>query len=190
MGHYFSDALLFLSDTLIGLYLLAVLLRFLFPLLRVDFRNPLVQMVVTVTDPPLRLLRRFVPGLFGIDVASLLLILLLGLLKLYLRGILTGIVPSLPAALVLTLAEVLNTAIWIFLAAVFLRAVLSWFSPSSYHPAIRLLQDFTEPLMAPARRLLPAMGGLDLSPIVVLIALSMAQKLLVNPLYDLARSLL
>lgn len=187
---YFSDALLFLGDTLIGLYIIAVLLRFLFQLLKVDFRNPLVQVVATITNPPLRFLRRFVPGLFGIDLAAVLLILLLGAVKLYFRGLLSGMAPPLPAVLVLSLAEALNSGIWILLAAVFIRAVLSWFAPGGYHPAIRLLADFTDPLLAPARRLLPAMQGLDLSPIVVLITLTLLQKLLVNPLYDLGRALL
>jgi YggT family protein len=187
---YFQDALSLIIEVLVGLYLIAVILRFLFQLFRVDFHNPISQTIVKVTNPPLRLLRRFVPGLFGIDMASVVLILIVGFIKLFLLTSISGLKISPAAIVVMSFAEILNIICWILLIAIFARAILSWIAPRSYHPAIRLLDGLSEPLLTPFRRLLPSMGGLDLSPIFAILAINLVQRLLVNPLFDLSRQLL
>ena len=187
---YVQNALSFTIETLIGLYLIAVILRFLFQLLRIDFRNPIVQMIVTITNPPIIFLRKFIPGLYGIDLASLLLIVIIGMAKLALLLFVAGYSIKWSGVLVLSLADSLNAVIWVFLIAVLIRIILSWIAPRSYHPAVRILDGLSEPILAPFRRLLPSMGGLDLSPILTLLALRLVQQLVVSPLTDFGRSLL
>ena len=115
MGNYFSDAGSFLIDTIIGLYMLAVMLRFLLQWVRADFYNPISQFLVTVTNPPLVFLRRFIPGLFGVDLASLVLLLALAVLKIYLIYALSGLTPRLPGALLLGVGEVIQLGVYVFI---------------------------------------------------------------------------
>lgn len=188
-GGYLSQAGLFLVETLFSLYILAVLLRFLFQLVRAHFNNPISQFLVTVTNPPLRPMRRVIPGLWGIDLAAVVLLLALTVLKLYALYLMLGQAPSAAGVVVMAIADLLNTTIWVFIIAVFIRVILSWISPGGYNPAVGLLYSLTEPLMRPARRLLPAVGGLDLSPIVVFILLYLSRILIVAPIMDLGRAL-
>ncbi len=187
---YFQDALGTVIETIIGLYLIAVILRFLFQLLRVDFRNPLVQAIVTITNPPLRFLRKYTPGLFGFDLASVLLILFIGLIKLALALAIAGYPFRWGGALIVSLASSLDAVVWIFIIAVLARVILSWVAPRSFHPAARILDGLSEPVLAPFRRILPPMGGLDLSPILTLLALRLVQQLALSPLADWGASLL
>ena len=187
---YVQDALSVTIEVLVGLYLVAVILRFLFQLFRVDFHNPISQTIVKVTNPPLRLLRRFIPGLYGIDIASVVLILIVGFIKLFLLTSISGVRISPAAIFVLSVAEILNIICWTLLIAIVVRAILSWVAPRSYHPAIRILDGLSEPLLAPFRKLIPSMGGLDLSPIFAILAINLIQRLLVNPLFDFSRQLL
>jgi YggT family protein len=189
-GGYLSDAGGFLVETVIGLYLLLVLLRFLFQMSRVDFYNPISQFLVAATNPPLRVLRGFVPALGGIDVAPIVLLLLLGVVKLYLKAVMLGVFPAPVGVVVIAVAEILKLTAYVYIFTVFARAVSSWFNPNPRHPVMRLLIDLTEPPMAMARRLLPAFGGIDLSPIVVFIVLTLALKLFVQPLFDVGAALL
>lgn len=186
---YIQDASSLVIEVLLGLFLVAAILRFLFQLFRLDFRNPIFQAIVTVTNPPLKILRRFIPGLYGIDVASLVLILLTAILKLYLLSAVAGITPSLGGIVVAALAEALNITCWILLIAIFASAILSWVAPRSYHPAISMVNELSQPVLSPFRRLLPAMGGLDLTPIFAILAINLVQRLLVSPLFDYARQL-
>lgn len=188
-GGYLGQAGLFLVETLFGLYILAVLLRFLFQLVRADFYNPISQFLVTVTNPPLRPLRRLIPGLWGIDLAAVVLLVALTVLKLYVLLFLAGQSARPAGVLVLAIADLLDTTIWVFIIALLIRVVLSWVNPGGYNPALGLLHRLTEPLMRPARRLIPPVGGLDLSPIAVFILLYLARLLIVAPVTDLGRML-
>lgn len=181
---YFGDATRFLVEIILGFYLLVVLLRFLFQLLRADFYNPLSQFVVTLTNPPLRILRRFLPGLWGIDLASLALAFGVALVKLVLVAIITGFPLGFGSAIILTIADILETVVYILIFATFARAILSWFQQGGHHPLTRLLDSLTDPLLMPIRRTLPPIGGLDFSPFVLIILLSLALKLIVKPIAD------
>lgn len=178
-----QDSFSFLIDAVFQLYMLLVLLRFIFQLTRVDFRNPIVAPIVKLTHPPLAWLRRFVPGLFGIDLSAIVLFLLLGLLKFFLLGLLKGVVFSPLGGLILVFAKLLDTTIWIFLGAILIQAIMSWFAPNPGHPVMRLVSDISRPILMPIRNILPNMGGIDFSPIVALIGLNFLQKLIVSPLY-------
>ena len=188
-GGYFSDAGLFLVDTVLGLYILIVLLRFLFQLTGVDFYNPISQFIVKASNPLLSCLRRVVPGLWGIDFAAVVLLIVLEGARIGITALLIGQSPQLAGVLVLSIAELLKLAVYIMVFSIFIRALLSWISMGRSHSMLQLLYSFTEPLMTPARRILPTTSGLDLSPIIVFIVLMLILKLLVQPLLDLGRIL-
>lgn len=189
-GNYLGNAGVFLIQTLFGLYITAFMLRFLFQWLRADFYNPFSQFLVKVTNPLLVPARKVIPGLFGLDFAALVVIVALQFLELFLVANLFGQGYPLLSLLVLAVAEILKLIIYIFIFAIIIQAVMSWINPGSYNPISSLLHSLTEPLLRPARRLIPPMGGLDLSPLLVLVLLQLAIMLLVHPLADLASRLL
>lgn len=178
MSGFFTDATSLIVQVVFGIYLFAVLLRFLLQLARADFYNPISQFLVAFTNPPLLPLRRVIPGFFGIDLASVVLLLALKLLELYLLFTLAGYAAS-PAGLLLSAAvELVRLTLQVYFFAIIVRVLLSWFNPYGVHrnPAGNLLVSLTEPLLAPARRLIPPLGGgLDLSPVAVLLLLQLAQ---------------
>lgn len=189
MGNYFGDAGSFLIDTVIGLYILAVMLRFLLQWVHADFYNPVSQFLVTVTNPPLNFLRRIIPGVFGADLPSIILMLILEGAKTYLIAWINGFTPKLPGVLLLAVGELIQLAVWIFIITLFIRVILSWIQPGGYNPVLGLIHQLTEPLMAPARRLIPSFGGLDVSPIVIFIFLYLTLMLVVRPILDYGRFL-
>ena len=189
-GGYFSDAGLFLVDTVLGLYILIVLLRFLFQIARADFYNPLSQFIVKASNPPLARLHQLIPSLWGIDLGAIVLLLILEGLRLALTALMLGHTPRVGGVLILSIGELLKLAVYVVVFSIFVRALLSWVSSGTSNPMARLLGSFTEPLLAPARRLLPATSGLDLSPIIVFLGLMLILKLVVQPLLDLGRILL
>ncbi len=193
-----SQALVFLIDMLLGLYILAVLLRFLFQVVRADFYNSFSQALVTITNPTLTPLRRMIPGLYGIDVAAIVLLLILQCLKNFIIWLIQGVQPKVMGLVevmglvVVSAADLLQLTLWVFIIAIFIRVILSWVSPyaARQHPAVGLLNNLTDPLMRPARQMIPPMGGIDLSPIVVFILLYLTIILLVKPLLAFGYGLL
>lgn len=183
-GGYLGDAGTFLVDSIFGLYMVIVLLRLWFQLVRADFYNPISQFIVTVTNPPVKTLRRLVPGLWGIDLASLVLLVGLALVKFLLIFLVHGDVPGFFGLVVLAVGDVLRLAVYAAMVAVLVRIVLSWVAPQTYNPVTGLVISVTEPLMAPARRLIPAVAGLDLSPILIFLVLGLLLRVLVQPILD------
>jgi YggT family protein len=179
---YLTNPLVFLIQTLFGLYILAVLLRFLLQTVRADFYNPISQFLVKATNPPLKILRRFIPGFGGIDVASLVLAWALQALELLLVITISGHAVSILGPIIWAIPELVELVINIFLFAVLIQVILSWVNPGSYNPANALLYSLTGPVMRPAQKLLPPMGGLDLSPMLVMIGLVLLKMLLLPPL--------
>ena len=171
--------LLFVVDSLLALLVGAFLLRLLFQLVRVDFRNPLAQAILRVTNPLIVPLRRILPPFGRLDTASVAGLLLAQMLRSAIVLSLGG--ASLPSPLMLLLvsiAQLLDTTLLVFLVAVFVYVLLSWVAPGGYHAAARLLGALVEPLLGPFRRALPALGGLDLSPLVVVLLLSVLRMVL------------
>jgi YggT family protein len=171
-----SDILVYLIQTLLGLFLLAMLLRFLLQLVRADFYNPISQFLVKVSNPLVLPLRKVIPGYAGLDLASLLLAVLLQLLGIVAILLLSGNgIPSLPLLLIWSVLGVISLLVNIYFFALLAMIILSWVAPGSNHPAIYLLYQITEPVMAPLRKLLPPMGGLDFSPILVFVLINIIQ---------------
>jgi YggT family protein len=187
-GSYLADPLVFLVRTLFGLYIAVVLIRFLLQWARADFYNPISQFVVRVTAPVLRPLRQIIPGYGGMDLASLVLAWALKAVELALIAGLLGHAGPLLGALAWAVPALLELVIDLFLFAILIRVVLSWVNPDPYNPAVALLDRLTDPILSPAQRRLPPIGGIDLSPMLVMVGLVLLQMLLVPPLKALTGS--
>lgn len=178
-----SAALIF--NALGGLYLLAVLLRFLLQVARADFYNPVSQAVVRITDPMVRMFRSFIPGYRGIDFSSLILALVVegvGICVLIL--LYGGSIPSIGFIVTWAFVGVVYFVVIIYYYAIIASIIMSFvmlFSGNmNPHLLLRLIWQLTEPVMAPVRKVLPPMGGLDFSPIFIFIAIGLIQNLLIQ----------
>lgn len=171
-----ADSFTLLVNVFFNLLLLLVLLRFLLQLVRADFYNPISQAVAKLTNPVLVPLRRVIPGFGGFDVAALVLLLLAEILSTLILGFVhgVGLVPPLLAIIWAPLG-IVSMFLNFYFFAILAMIILSWVAPGSPSPVVHLLYQLTEPVMAPFRRLIPPLGGLDLSPIFVFIAIQIAQ---------------
>jgi len=165
----------FLLETLGSLYLCLVVLRAMLQASGADFYNPIAQFVVKATQPPLGILRRAIPGGRRFDPA--LLVLAMAVQAIVLGGllVLAGYIPSVVQLIIWSAVGLIGLVVNTYLIAMVIMIVVSWIAPGSHHPAVRLVYQITEPVMAPVRSLLPAMGGLDFSPIVVFIVINVIQ---------------
>lgn len=169
-----GNALAFIAQMAFGLLTLALLLRFYMQWVRAPYRNPLADFVNALTDFMVRPVRRIVPGLWGLDLPTLLLAWVTQLLELlvvlqvrgYRFGAEVGIATVGFAALAAT--AVLKLLIYIVLVATLLQAVLSWVNPGS--PVAPLLDAMTRPFLRLFRQRIPAVGNVDLSPLFVMVA--------------------
>lgn len=180
------NALEFLLSTILGLFTIALLLRFFLQLTHAPFQNPFSQAVVVMTNFIVRPLRRVIPSWGSLDLTTLLLAFLsqalleVGILWLNDFPLFVAGSPVLLAVLGLALVNLLKLSIYIFLYAVVIQAVLSWFH--SYTPVTPVLEALTRPVLRPIRKFLPAAGGIDFSPLVALIALQLLIIILIAPL--------
>ena len=171
-----NEILVYLIQTVLSLFLLAVLLRFLLQLVRADFYNPISQFLVKVTNPLVIPLRKIIPGFGGIDMASLLLALVLQLAGIVLILFINGIgMPNIGIMLIWSVLGILGLLVNIYFFALLAMIILSWVAPGSNNPILYLVFQITEPVMAPFRKALPSMGGLDFSPILVFILINVIQ---------------
>lgn len=170
-----------LVHTLFQLFLLALLLRFILQVTRADFYNPISQFLVKVTSPLLNPLRRLIPGIGGIDVASVVLIIVLQMLATTLLVLIQGFpIPNPIGLFIWALLGTLGMVVNIYFVAILASIIISWVAPGSYNPAIVLLRQLTEPVLKPFRDMLPSMGGLDLSPIFVFLSINVLQIILTH----------
>lgn len=195
---YGTNALQFLISTLVDLYALVVILRFMLQLVRADYFNPVAQFVVGATRPVLGPLRRVLPpagrydiaavvlavGLMGLKIA---LLRIMGVPTLIVGGYAVGISHVWFGSLAwLAVVDLVALVINIGFFAVLIRAILSWVAPAGHNPVLEILDRITDPLLRPVRRMIPLVGGIDLSPLVVLIGLQVLKMLLLPPLLTLA----
>lgn len=179
---YLSNPLIFIIDTLFFLYMLVVALRLMMPWIHWPSNQPLTQLVIRATQPLVQPLRKVLPAVGKLDTAVLVLLVLIALLKLVLISALQGVVPNILALIPYTLAEVFSLFITLFTVSIIIEVILSWLTPpGSYNPMTELLVRLNAPLLNPVRQRMPDMGGLDLSPLVVIVGLQVL-SMLVLPL--------
>lgn len=165
------NALLFVIKTLADLYLLTFLLRFIMQWVRADYYNPFAQFVVTVTNPLVVPARRLIPSVAGLDTPTLAVLIALEALMTWALTALIGITLPPGTFVLYVLLRLVNLTLWFYLFAIFIYVILSWIGQRQYSPIGALLGQLVEPLLSPARRLIPPIGGLDLSPLLVLIVI-------------------
>ncbi|SFD46539.1 YggT family protein [Thiohalospira halophila DSM 15071] len=185
---YTNNAAAFLIQTLFGLYLMALFLRTVLQAVRADPRNPVTHFLIRATDPVLRPLRTLLPEVGRVSLAALVAMLVIQALELGLLSLTGGGTWTAEGLVVLAIGQLLALAIQVWTIAIIVAAVLSWIAAGGgmgYNPVFALLDELTAPLLRPARAILPDMGGLDLSPLVVIIVLQLFNILMVAPVRDL-----
>lgn len=174
---------LLLVNAILGFYLFSIVLRFLLQVARADYRNPVSQFIVKVTNPVLAPMRRFIPGFGGLDIASLVLALLVEMVAitlsaLFLLGFDFYALPSGVSIFAWAVLGVCGLFLKFYFWGLLISVIASWIAAGSYNPALILLQQVLEPVMRPVRRLLPDTGGIDISPIVVFLSIQVLEILL------------
>lgn len=165
------NPLLFLVDILFQLYATALILRVLLQWVGADFYNPVSQFIVKITNPPVKPLRKLIPGFGGIDVATLLLAFIILAIKIML--VFQTVNPL--AIAIVAFGQMLKLILSIFLYAIIIQAILSWINPDPYNPAVSLLNSLTFPVLKHFRKLLPPISGMDITPIFAIIVIMFVQ---------------
>ena len=161
----------FLVETLLSLYISAIVIRFLLGYARADFYNPLSQFLVKITNPILVPVRRFIPSFGKLDTSAVVVALVLMIIKTVLLAGLMGGSLNIVTLVWLSIGELIRSIIWIYIISLILMAVISWIGSAHGNPVAPLVNSLVNPLVAPVRRRLPPVGMLDLSPMAVMIGL-------------------
>lgn len=180
----FANILHLIAYSLLSLFLIIVVLRFLLQIVRADFYNPVSQAIVKITMPLLKPLRKVIPGLLGIDMASVVLILLVQLFASAILCLITGLTGliALPHILLAWgFAGVLTIISSIFFWCMIISIIGSFIAPMSHHPLLTLANQIINPLTAPIRKVIPPLGGvIDISPIIILLGLQVVDMLIIR----------
>jgi YggT family protein len=178
-----DTAAVYILQTIGSLYLLIVLLRFILQLVRADFYNPVSQFIVRATHPLVKPLRKIIPSVAGLDLASLVLAIVVQLVLMALTLMLMGYGLGDPLQLLVwSIVGVTALFLKVFFFALIISVILSWVAQGSRNPGVMLINQICDPLLTPIRRMLPSMGGLDLSPIVAFLLLNLIDMLVIRNL--------
>ena len=161
----------FLLDILTHLLVLVFMLRLLLQWVRADIGNPISQVILKISNPVLLPMRRFIPPIGRMDTASLIAMFLIQLIGLALLAMLNGYTPSPAPLIVITLITLARAVLQLYFITLLAQALLSWLNPNPYNPATGILHSLNAPLLNPVRRILPPMGGIDFSAMVVMIGI-------------------
>ncbi|WP_267222574.1 YggT family protein [Dyella silvae] len=186
--NYLVNALSFLIELAFGAAAALFVLRLLAEASRADFHNPLSQFVYRTTNPILAPVRRLLPNWRRINIAALIVVWLLMLLKRVVLFALLGLFPHVLGLLVLSIADVLDFIAMFYVVLIFIWSLMSLFQVEQYHPVYRLAGSLVDPLLRPLRGKLVA-GGLDFAPWAVMIVLILVRILVVSPLADIGAKL-
>jgi YggT family protein len=170
-----TTAVAFVLETLFGLFILAALIRFWMQAFRAPAGNPIAQFTMALTNFAVKPLRRVIPGVLNLDWASLIVALALEfILQVLLFLLVSGAAPGgtvLSALLFLAFVKLIRLSLYIFIVVIIAQAVMSWVNP--YHPAAPFFNALSRPFMKPVQKVIPPIGGVDISPIFVLIFLQL-----------------
>lgn len=177
-----DNAMLFLLNAIFGLYLCALILRVALQLVRADFYNPLAQFIWQITQPPVEQLQRAIPHWRRIDLAAVTLAYVLAAINIWIALLLLDWHAGALWALWFAALKLIVVTLHLYSFCIFVQALMSWLGPGMHSPANTLLWNVTEPILRPVRQYLPPVGGLDLSPLLVLLVLQVAARLVPLPL--------
>ncbi len=190
MENPLNNGLLFLVETVFNLYIVIVMLRMLLQLRRAAYLNPVIQFLVKVTNPVLKPLQKILPGFRGLDLAAVALLLILEMVKLSIVAwIRIAEIPHIGGLALWAVGGLLSLLVNVYFYAILIQVILSWVAPSTQHPATELLYSLTEPLLGRARRIIPPLGGIDISPIPVMIVLQLFVIVLIQPMTNIGISI-
>ncbi|NDY95542.1 YggT family protein [Wenzhouxiangella limi] len=166
-----TSAFSFLIETVIHLYLVVILLRVLLEAARADFYNPIVQVLVRLTDPLLRPLGKLIPNVGRLNLSAVVLLYVIQLIGLFILMLLSGRPPDPLLLALLAVMRLVRMVLVLYMILILVGVILSWVGHGVRHPIVPLIFQLTEPVLAPIRRVLPNLGGLDLSPLVAIIGI-------------------
>lgn len=164
-----QDALVFILKSLVGLYLLVLLLRFWLPFVRADFRNPVSQGILKVTSPLIAPLRRLIPSFGRLDTATVLVTFAIQYLLVLLILTIGNQTATVAEIALMSVFELILLNLKLFMIAIFIYVIMSWIAPATYNPATAIVSSLVRPILEPFSRILPKPGGIDISPIIVII---------------------
>ena len=184
MGSQLGSAGLMLVNSLINIYLFLLVLRFLLQASRADYYNPLSQSVVKITQPVVGLFQGFLGPVAGrFDLATLAAGFVLKVVSMIAIFMVIGVgMPPVAGLLIAGVAALANAILKIYFFAMIVMIILSWVAPNASHPGALLVMQLVEPIMAPVRKVIPPLGMIDLSPIVVFIAINLVDGVVVGSL--------
>ena len=181
----FANAAMLLVNTIGSFVLLIILLRFLLQLVRADFYNPISQFIVKATNPILVPLRRIIPSVGSLDIASLLLLYAAEVLLIaaifWVSG--SSFIPW-TSLFIWAPIDIFSLILNLYFWGLILVVIASWIAPNSYNPALILVNQLIEPMMRPVRRILPNMGGLDFSPLAAFLIIQLTEILILGPIVN------
>jgi len=179
---HINNAGLYLVDIVFNLILYITLIRFWMQWVRADFRNQFGQFIINATNPAILPMRRVIPPLGYVDTATVVLALLIIIGKIFMLSLLQGFQPNWLALLLYCVGEFIKASVYIFMFCIFVSIIMSWINPQGYNPVLSTINQISDPMLSSARRILPSMGGIDFSPILVIIFLNLTLILIVRPL--------
>jgi YggT family protein len=172
------DAFTFVISALLDLYVVALVLRLVLGMIRTDFRNPLAQAILKATNPLVLPARRLIPAARSLDTGTLVVLLLVQVLGTGLLAFISCAGPATVGQVVgLGLVRLVHLVLRTYSLLTLVYVITSWVSPGGYNPALAMLASLVEPVLAPFRRIIPPLGGLDLSPVFALLAIEFVNRL-------------
>jgi YggT family protein len=176
-----AEVLYYVTSFILQVIAFLFVVRFLLQACRADFYNPISQGIVKATDVVLKPVRMVLPGYRNLDFAALLAALIVEVVMILALGAIAGR----PTGTTLQIAtsgvlQMVLLGLFVIKWSILIVIIASFLAPGNYHPALALLQQLTEPVLAPARKLLPPMGGLDFSPILVFLILGVIERVMLQ----------
>ncbi|HUP91131.1 MAG TPA: YggT family protein [Solimonas sp.] len=181
MGANATNAAFFLITTVFNLLIWALILRVLLQRMRADFYNPISQMIWKVTRYPADFLRRVLPPWRNFNLAVMLVVVGACFLYVYVVVALLSLSVTPLAALLYAALKIIVMTLDLYTFTLFVQAMMSWLGPGVNNPASNILWSLNEPLLRPVRRVIPPLGGMDLSPLVLILALQVLKLLVPLP---------